>query len=65
MIEKSSKITIIDYKTAQDGANITHNREYKKQVENYIKAISDIKKDSTIDGYLCFIKDSSIELVKV
>jgi len=59
LIEKKDRFVIIDYKSSAQMRS-----EHKKQVRHYKKAISDITQTTT-EAYLCYIRESEIELVEI
>jgi ATP-dependent exoDNAse (exonuclease V) beta subunit len=59
LIEKERNYIVIDYKSSKEDMY-----KHKKQILEYKKAIKDItKKDTT--GYICYLLEDRIEMVKV
>ena len=56
---KSGVYNVVDYKSSY-----LYGDEHKKQVRGYVNAIKEITKES-VDGYICYLLEESIELIKV
>ena len=59
LVEDENSAIIIDYKTSNDIKN-----EHLKQVSNYMHIIKEIK-GKDVKGYLCYLRENEIKLVKV
>ncbi len=59
LIEKEESFVIIDYKSSKN-----YHDKHHKQVQNYKNAVYTIVKKQ-VSGYLCYLLEDSIEIVKV
>jgi len=59
LIENEEKFIIIDYKSSKN-----YYEEHTKQVQNYKRAVKAITKKE-VEGYLCYMLEESIEIIKV
>ncbi|MBS4067123.1 MAG: RecB-like helicase [Sulfurimonas sp.] len=59
LVKNGSKWNVIDYKSS-----ISYQRENINQVNYYVKAIKEITGDE-VHGYICYLKESDIKIVKI
>ncbi len=59
LVKNGSKWSVIDYKSS-----ISYQRENINQVNYYVKAIKEITGDE-VHGYICYLKESDIKIVKI
>lgn len=60
LIQTKNSYIIIDYKTT-----INKDNKHTKQVQNYIDAIKDISLNKDVVGYIVYLKQDDIDIVKV
>src|SRR3989339_144489 len=59
LVKNGSKWSVIDYKSS-----ISYQEENINQVNYYVKAIKEITGDE-VHGYICYLKESDIKIVKI
>jgi exodeoxyribonuclease V beta subunit len=59
LVEKDEKLVIIDYKSSK-----SIDSSHTKQVAYYKEAIKSISSKDT-EGYLCYVREDEVEIVKV
>src|SRR5574344_1960642 len=60
LLYKNDRFIIVDYKTTTEVLS-----SHKTQVEYYKKVVCDIFKTKSVDGYLIYLKDDSVEFFEV
>ena len=59
LIKDNNRWIVVDYKSSKNNSN-----EHIKQVKNYINVVRNITNED-VDGYLCYLLEDSIDLVKI
>lgn len=59
LVKSESGWNIIDYKSS-----LSYSSHHVKQVEYYVNAVKEITRDE-VDGYICYLLDKSVKIVKV
>lgn len=59
LVKNGDRYAVIDYKSS-----LKYQDEHKKQVRRYVNAVSDITKRD-VSGYICYMLEESIKIVKV